>query len=143
MSNMVHAAARLCQADVPTALAHLSTQAGMSRWVLGLWNCREVEPGLFQGESLFDGAGGWVRVVVDATRGQVDYLVGANPQTLAPRIRAFVTAGPALGHAAGTSLVTLQAWRTGDMADERWQRLMTTHETEIELIRAQLAATPR
>ncbi|MEY4711978.1 MAG: hypothetical protein RIS88_1428 [Pseudomonadota bacterium] len=143
MSSMVHATARLCQADVLTALAHLSTQSGMSRWVLGLWNCREVEPGLFQGESLFDGAGGWVRVVVDAARGQVDYWVGATPQALAPRIRAHVAGGETLGHPAGTCLVTLLAWRTGDMADERWQRLMTTHETEIELIRAQLAAKRR
>ena len=37
-------------------------------------------------------------------------------------------------------MVTLVAWRTGDMSDERWARLMHTHETEIELIRAQLAA---
>ena len=143
MSSMVHATARLCQADAAAALAHLSTQAGLSRWVLGLWDCREAEPGLFQGTSLFDGTGGWVRVVVDAARGQVDYLVGATPQTLAPRIRASVIRGETLGHPAGTCVVTLEAWRTGDMADERWQRLMFTHETEIELIRAQLASAPR
>lgn len=143
MSSLVHATARLCAATPAAALAHLSTQPGMSRWVLGLWNCREVEPGLFQGESLFDGAAGFVRVIVDAARGQVDYLVGATPQTLAPRIRAGVIAGESLGHPAGTCLVTLTAWRTGDMGEERWARLMHTHETEIELIRAQLAAAPR
>jgi hypothetical protein len=140
---MVHATARLCAATPAEALAHLSTRVGMSRWILGLWNCREVSPGLFQGESLFDGASGWVRVNVDAERAQVDYLVGATVESLVPRIRAYVIAGETLGHATGTCVVTLEAWRTGDMGDERWQRLMHTHETEIELIRAQLASLPR
>lgn len=143
MTSMVHATARLCKASCAQALAHLSTQAGMSRWILGLWNCREITPGLFTGESLFDGGIGWVRVVVDAARAQVDYLVGATPETLVPRIRANVIDGALLGHAGGTCLVTLEAWRTGDMSDERWARLMHTHETEIELLRAQLEAAPR
>ncbi len=139
---MVHATARLCRAGCAQALAHLSTGAGMSRWILGLWNCRETAPGLFTGESLFDGGLGWVRVVADCGRGQVDYLVGGTPETLVPRIRAGVIDGPLLGHAPGTCLITLEAWRTGDMSEERWARLMHTHETEIELIRAQLEAAP-
>lgn len=140
MTSLVHATARLCKATPAAALAHLSTQAGMSRWILGLWNCRQAEPGLFEGTSLFDGATGWVRVSVDIARHQVDYHVGATPAVLVPRIRAVVTAGERLGHPPGTCLVTLEAWRTGDMADERWARLVHTHETEIELIRAQLEA---
>ena len=143
MPSLVHATARLCQAAPSSALAHLSTQAGMSRWVLGLWNCREVEPGLFEGASLFDGGTGWVRVVVDAGRHQVDYHVGPTPASLVPRIRAGVIAGETLGHPPGTCLVTLEAWRTGDMGEDRWTRLMHTHETEIELIRAQLEAGAR
>lgn len=140
MSSMVHATARLCQGSPAQVLAHLSTVPGMSRWILGLWNCRETQPGLFTGESLFDGATGFVRLQVDTARGLVDYLVGATPDSLEPRIRASVIAGALLGHAPGTCVVTLEAWRTGDMSDERWARLMHTHETEIELIRAQLAA---
>jgi NADPH-dependent curcumin reductase CurA len=76
--------------------------------------------------------------VVDAQAGTVEYLVGATPAALAPRIRARVAPGPALGYDAGTSVVTLEAWRTRDMSDERWMRLVHTHEAEIELIRAQL-----
>ncbi len=140
MSSLVHATARLCAGSPAQVIAHLSTAPGMSRWILGLWNCRETQPGLFTGDSLFDGATGWVRVQVDAARGLVDYLVGATPESLLPRIRASVIAGESLGHAPGTCVVTLEAWRTGDMGDERWARLTHTHETEIELIRAQLAA---
>lgn len=138
MSSLVHATARLCPAPVPLAMAHLSTQPGMSRWILGMWDCKEVAPGLFTGQSLFDGATGFVRVAIDAPRGQVDYWVGTDPGALALRIRATALAGESLGHAAGTSVVTLEAWRTAEMDDARWARLQATHETEIELIRAQL-----
>ena len=140
MSPLVHTAARVCAAPVAQALAHLSTGAGMARWNLGLWNCREVEPGLFTGVSLFDGATGFARVTVDADRGQVDYSVGASPQLLVARIRASVIAGEQLGHAPGTSVVTLEAWRTADMSDQRWAGLVDGHETEIALIGAQLGA---
>jgi len=137
-----YSAARWCSASPAAALTHLGTAAGLARWNLGLWNCREVEPGLFTGESLFDGRQGWVRVQVDAQRGVVDYRVGAEPQALSPRIRATVIAGELLGYANGSCVVTLEAWRTAGMADERWQQLKQTHDTEIALICAQLGAQP-
>jgi hypothetical protein len=142
MPVLVHATARLCRCPPRQALDHLSLRPGMSRWILGMWDCTESSPGLFTGASLFDGGIGWVRVVVDGAAGNVEYLVGASPQALAPRIRARVTPGPLLGYDAGTCVVTLEAWRTQDMSDERWMRLAHTHEAEIELIRAQLESAP-
>ena len=138
--SLSHSTARWCAAGVPSALAHLASAAGMARWNLGLWNCREVEPALFTGESLFDGATGWVRVQTDPQRGVIVYLVGADPRALAPRIRASVVPGELLGYAGGSCVITLEAWRTAGMPDDRWLRLMQTHETEIELICAQLTA---
>lgn len=138
MSSLAHSTARLCDASVENAIAHLSTVAGMARWTLGLWNCRELEPGLLTGESLFDGTTAYVRVTIDAERGLVDYSVGASPQLLVPRIRATVIAGEVLGHAPGTSVVTLEAWRTASMSDARWADLTHGHETEIALIAGQL-----
>lgn len=140
--SLSYSTARWCAASVPEALAHLGSAAGMARWNLGLWNCREVEPGLFTGMSLFDGAVGWVRVKTDQQLGQIDYWVGADPQALAPRISARVTAGESLGYAAGSCLIALQAWRTAGMPDARWRRLVQTHDTEIDLICSQLAAGP-
>lgn len=139
MDALSHTTTRLCAAPVSEALVHLTSAAGMARWNLGLWNCREVEPGLFTGESLFDGAVGWVRIRVDADRGLVDYFVGPQPQALALRIRASVVAAETLGYAAGGSLVGFETWRVAGTADARWARLVHTHETEIDLVCAQLA----
>lgn len=136
--------ARLCRARVAEALALLSTAAGLGRWNLGLWHTREAAPGLLSGTSLFGGAPGLAQVQVqvqeDGAGGSVHYRVGATPQTLVPRIQARVQAGEELGHAAGTCVVTLLAWRTADMDATRWQRLCATHETEIEIIRSVLEA---
>jgi hypothetical protein len=140
MTASAHAAARLCKTSVEKAMAHLTSAAGMARWNLGLSNCRELEPGLFTGASLFDGAPGWVRITPLAGLAAVDYHVGASPDRLVPRIHARVVDGALLGHGARTCVVTLLAWRPAGMTDERWSRLVSTHETEIELIQAQLDA---
>ena len=112
----------------------------MAQWCLGLLQTREVEPGLYTGVSQFDGATGWVRVDADPATGSVDYSVGATRDRLVRRIGARVSAGSTLGYAPDECLVTLLAWCPRDMSDERWARLVATHETEIELIRAQLEA---
>lgn len=139
-NSLSHSTARWCAAPVAAALTHLGSAAGMARWNLGLWNCREVEPGLFTGASLFDGVVGWVRVQTDTQRGTVVYGVGSDPAALSPRIRASVIAGDVLGYAEGSCVITLEAWRTASMDDARWRRLVQTHETEIDLICSQLLA---
>jgi hypothetical protein len=138
MTALSHATSRLCQAPASRALAHLSTATGLARWSLGLTDCREVAPGLLRGVSLFDGSTSWVRIELWPERLAVDYHVGPAPERLVARIHARVIAGEQLGYAPQTCLVSLLAWRPADMGEERWQRLVHAHETEIELIQAQL-----
>ncbi len=140
--STIHAVSRACRCPQTAALALLISAQGIARWNLGLWNTREVELGLFTGESLFGGGTGWARVRLDREAGRIDYLVGASPDQLIPRIEARVLAGAPLGYPDDVCLVSLIAWRTADMSDERWYRLARTHETEIELIRSLLEAEP-
>jgi hypothetical protein len=139
--SIVHAVARLCRASTSRAFALLTEAPGMASWNLGLWHTREVGPSLFTGESLFGGTSAWVHVQTDAARGLVEYWVGADANSLTPRIHARVQPGAELGHPANTCVVTLLAWRTPEMDEERWQRLKATHDVEIDLIRAQLEHT--
>jgi hypothetical protein len=138
MPASVHTASRLCRATVAGAMRHLTTPQGMARWSLGMWDCREVEPGLLTGKSLFDGSIAWARIVALAGVDAVDYHVGGSPDRLLPRIHARVIDGPLLGHPSGTCVVSLVAWQPEGMPEERWRRLVVSHETEIELIQAQL-----
>ena len=76
---------------------------------------------------------------------QIDFNVGSAPDKLTMRISVRVLASESLGYPPGGSLITLTAWRPQAMTDERWERLMRTHETEILMIQAQLdgeAAAP-
>lgn len=134
----VHAVARLCRAPAQEAVALLSTAAGLARWNLGLWLTQEQAPGLLSGRSLFGGGHGLAQVQVDAAHGWVDYRVGSDAQHLVPRIQARVQPGAELGYAADHCVVTLMAWRSADMDDVRWRRLCSTHEVEIDIIRAEL-----
>lgn len=138
----VHAVARLCRVPVREAMALLSTAAGLARWNLGLWHTQEQAPGWLSGRSLFGGGHGLAQVHVDVARGWIDYRVGSDAQQLVPRIQARVQPGVELGYADDSCVVTLMAWRSADMDDARWRRLCTTHEVEIDIIRAELERAP-
>jgi hypothetical protein len=94
-------------------------------------------PGVFTGHSLFDGAQGWFAIDAHPELLLIDYRVGPK-DALRRRISARIVPGAVLGLAENHCLVTLLAWRTSDMGDERWQRLCATHEAEIWLIKAQI-----
>ena len=114
----------------------------MARWCLGLFETRDLGDGLVTGRSLFDGAAGFARIDTDPQRLTITWHLGANPAELAPRIHAQVVPGPVLGHADDRVLVAMWAYRPAGMTDDRWGRRVAAHEAEIELIRAQLEATP-
>jgi len=136
--QLIHATARVCKAGVQAALHHLSSADGMSRWNLGMFDTTQRPDGLLTGVSLFDGRRAYARADIDSAKGLVTYRIGADPAVLLPRIQAQVLEGAALGYEAGQIMVCLQTWRLEDMDDARWQRLTATHETEIDLIKAQL-----
>lgn len=138
MSSLVHSVACLCEASVPDVLAHIVRAEGMARWNLGMRDCTEADGGLLRGVSLFDGSTGWVRKQVMAD-GLVDSWVGSAPDALSHRISARVLPGERLGYPAGTTLLTLTAWRPQGMSDARWERLRAAHDAEILLIQSQLA----
>jgi hypothetical protein len=136
--HLIHAAARLCKSTGQAALHHLSSPDGLARWNLGMFDTTQAPDGLLSGISLFDGKRAYARADVDPARGLVTYRIGSDPHTLVPRIQAQVVDGAPLGYEVGHVLVCLQTWRPSDMDDARWARLAATHETEIELIKAQL-----
>ncbi len=132
----------ICQrVDVPSSLAFdfLRNPTALGRWSLGCMNLQPVDAGIWCGHSLFDGAPGWLTIDADRQRLLIDYHVGTLDRRQ-PRISVRVTPGPVCGLPDGCCLVTLSAWRTAEMSDERWSRLCATHDAEIWLIKAQAEA---
>lgn len=134
MEPTEHIARADCPVPVATALAFLADGLRLGRWGLGSMDTVTVAPGVVRGTSLFDGSHSYIRPEADVATGTVTYHVGSDPGRLTPRIQARVTPAPA------GCTVALQARRSPDMDDARWQRLVRCHEVEVLLIQAQLSA---
>lgn len=138
-----HVASLRCAVAPAKALRFLADGHQLGRWALGSMRTERVGRGLYRGQSLFDGSSSLIRPVVDRERLQIDYWVGQDPKALKPRIVARVVP---LGHddprQARACIVSLIAWRTEGLGDDRWARLVACHEAEIHLIRALLESPP-
>lgn len=141
MSLPIHyCATRQSSAPRARILSHLSEPEAMARWCLGMLETRALGDGMVAGRSLFSGQSTYAHIQVDHERGEVRYRVGSSATSLKPWISALVIDGAPLGYATGTQFVSLCATRPASMDDTAWQRIMSTHETEIDLIVAQLQA---
>ena len=120
------------------AFAYLADPKMVGRWALGCFNAQPTDkPGLYQGISLFDGTKAWFRIDSDPERLIIDYHVGDAVRQL-PRISTRIIPGPHYERDMGHCIITMNAWRTVDMTENRWQRLCAAHEAEILMIEAQL-----
>lgn len=138
MHSLSHCATAACDAEAGAAFAFLADPARLGSWALGCWDAELVGERVVRGTSLFDASPAYARADPDPERLSVDFAVGSDPEALVHRISARVLPGAQLGFEAGRSLVTLIAWRPADMSDDRWARLVASHEAEILLLRARI-----
>ncbi len=143
MNGLSHAATLRVEVTSDVAFDFLRDPLRLGRWSLGCFDTVPTDvPGLFTGASLYDGARGWFRIDADRERGMIDYHVGDATRQF-PRVSARVVAGPVCGLPPASCYVTLMAWRSADMSDERWARLCSAHEAEIWLIKSQIEGANR
>ena len=135
-----HQATCAVEAPAEAAYAFLVDPAALSRWSLGCMDLVHVGGGVYTGRSLFDGSEGFLSIDGDPARLLVDYHVGTREKR-EPRISARVVPGPVCGLSEDTCYITLLAWRSASMNDERWRRLCAAHDAEIWLIKAQIEAS--
>jgi hypothetical protein len=135
--SICHCAAVVCDAGPDVAYAFLADPASLGTWALGCWEATPIDENSVRGHSLFDGEESIVRLYRAPEVGLVDFVVGAGADA-SPRISARVTAGTTVGAGEARCVVTLLAYRTADMSEERWARLEATHDVEIEFLRARI-----
>ncbi len=138
MTSLSHCATTACDAAADVAFAFLADTSRLGSWALGCWDAEPAGERTVRGTSLFDATTSYVRADPDSARLSIDFAVGADPDELVHRISARVIPGTALGYGENRSLVTLLAWRPAQMSDERWSRLVASHEAEILLLRARI-----
>ena len=134
ISYFGHQATRHVKVRVDQAFDYLSHAPSLGEWSLGCFQVQPVTAEVVVGSSLFRTGKAYVKIEALKELGLIRFWVGSTPDQLAPRILATVFA---YGEQA---LVSLIAYRQPDMTDERWAVLKRTHETELDLIKAQLEA---
>src|SRR4029077_16187314 len=105
-----------CAAEA--AFEIMSNGLKQGQWALGSMNRREVEPGIFHGQSVFTGKGLYVRGNADTERFLVDYGVGPSREAMGFRRMSRVISGPTLKMSADTCVVTLLTWRLATQCDD-------------------------
>jgi len=108
------------------------------QWALGSLTRREVEPGLFVGQSSFTGKDTYVRLNADRARFIVDYEVGGSRESMQFRHMSRVIPGALLKMPAESCVVSLLTWRLATLSDADWVALSTIHEAEMFLIKGLL-----
>ncbi len=125
------------------AFAFLCDLQALGRWALGTLDMQASDiAGAVAGRSVVDDGAAWIHLDADAGRGLVDYHVG-NSERREPRISARIVAGPVTDRPADRCLLTVTAWRSTGMDDERWHRLCARHEVEMLLIQSHVQTPPR
>lgn len=139
-NDLTHCVSSICAAPAEVAFAYLADAARLGEWALGCWAAVATSDGVVEGRSLFDGAPAAARALPDDERLIVDYEIGQEAGSLVRRITSRVVPGEALGLDHSRTLVILLAWRTAAMDDERWGRLVASHDAEILLLRGRIEA---
>jgi len=136
--NLSHMATARVRSPFETVYGYLADPLKLGLWSLGCFDTRATEAeGVFVGTSLYDGSQAWIKIAADKSRGLIDFHVG-TPDHLVPRISARIVPGAHLELPLHHCVVSLIAWRSAGMSDERWERLCAAHEAEIGLIKAQI-----
>lgn len=133
-----HASSISIACTAEAAFDIMSNGLKQGRWALGSMNRREVEPGIFLGQSVFTGKDLYVRLDADRTRLLVDYEVGPSREAMQFRHMSRVIPGPTLKMSSDACVVTLLTWRLATQSDADWIALSTIHEAEMFLIKGLL-----
>ena len=127
-----HQASRRIECSAKVVMDYMADLDALGRWSLGCFDTQTVEPGLAVGTSLFDGGQTHVSAELLAEHGLIRYWVGSATKRT-PRISAMVQALDD-----DSCVLIMLATRSADMDENRWLRLQRCHETELDLIQAQL-----
>lgn len=136
--DFVYTVAASVKARAQAAFDFLADPLALGRWSLGALNVVPTErKGVYTGFSMFDGSQAWLAIDPHPQLLLIDYRVGTQ-DNLVPRIFARVVPAQVVGLTGDQCYVSLTAWRTATMDEERWHRLRASHDAEILLIKSQI-----
>ena len=116
----------------------LSDLNQIPEWNFNLAEVRMVEGHLAEGILKLNGESILIRISLEEEMKIIHFHLGNSKDSLVPRIMIRILPHPFSEKAGSGSLISMIAWRTEEMDDERWRALKAAHEYEILQIRAML-----
>jgi len=133
-----------CEVRAPAQAAfdYMSDGLKQGEWTFGSWDRRQLSDNMFVGTSMFDNKETYIRIEIDPENFIIYYHLGADKDELVARnmARNMVRVVPAdvVEGEENTCLVTLMAWRSAFMDDQRWKQLCVSHEAQMFIIKARI-----
>ena len=120
------------------AFAYLSDLSQILNWNFNLAEVRMVESHIAKGILKLNGESILIRVSLDQEMKIVHFHLGNSLNEMIPRIMIRILPDPSSESKGSGCLISMIAWRTKKMNDERWRGLKASHEYEILKIKAWL-----
>ena len=117
--------------EIDTIFNFMQDMNKINEWSLGVkWNNNNHE--IIEGISNYDNSTLYLKITTKEDMKQITYWIGSNVNNLNPRIYVYLIETDKFNNNNKLSMV---AYRTQDMDNERWLGLKESHKKEVKIIK--------
>ena len=117
--------------EIDTIFNFMQDMNKINEWSLGVkWNNNNHE--IIEGISNYDNSTLYLKITTKEDKKQITYWIGKDKNNLSPRIYVYIIKTDFTIYNNKLSMV---AYRTQDMDNERWENLKESHKKEVKIIK--------
>ena len=116
--------------EIDTIFNFMQDMNKINEWSLGVkWNNNNHE--IIEGISNYDNSILYLKITTKKDMKQITYWIGSNVNNLSPRIYVYLIETNKIYN----NKLSMVAYRTQDMDNERWLGLKESHKKEVKIIK--------
>ena len=116
--------------EIDTIFNFMQDMNKINEWSLGVkWNNNNHE--IIEGISNYDNSISYLKITTKEDMKQITYWIGSNVNNLNPRIYVYLIETDKIYN----NKLSMVAYRTQDMDNERWENLKESHKKEVKIIK--------
>ena len=116
--------------EIDTIFNFMQDMNKINEWSLGVkWNNNNHE--IIEGISNYDNSTLYLKITTKEDMKQITYWIGSNVNNLNPRIYVYIIKTDKFYN----NKLSMVAYRTQDMDNERWLGLKESHKKEVKIIK--------
>ena len=116
--------------NIDTIYDFMQDKGKINLWSLGVkWNNNNHE--IIEGISNYDNSTLYLKITTKEEIKQITYWIGSNVNNLTPRIYVYIIKTDKFYN----NKLSMVAYRTQDMDNERWLGLKESHKKEVKIIK--------